>query len=234
MSIAQIHNVPAVTEFTEKQLVPHTPALQHAYDNTSKHGIPMIAVSPAQGKFISLLTRMSAAKNVLELGTLGGYSTIWFAQALQKGKCGGKVTSIEVDPKHRDVAYENLEKAGVMVPSEAEILLGPGLEVLPRLAQDIKEGKREPFDFIFIDADWEHQWNYFDWAVKVSSGSGSVVYVDNVVREMLESGIVGSEPRDPKAISLAEKVAEDERVDAVIMQTVGSKDYDGFLLAVVL
>jgi predicted O-methyltransferase YrrM len=233
MSVQQVRYATEVAEATEAALIPVTKALKHAYENTSKHGIPMIAVSPAQGKFLSLLTRISSAKNVLELGTLGGYSTIWFAEALKKGKRGGKVTSIEIDASRRDVALQNLEVAGISVPSQAEIVLGAGLDVLPKLAEEIAAGKREKFDFIFIDADWDNQWAYFDWAVKLSNGSGSVIYVDNVVRVLLEIGAVGPEKRDPSIANLVEKVGADDRVDAVVMQTVGSKDYDGFLLAVV-
>lgn len=233
MSIKAIPHVPAITTYTESLLVPANPALTHAYTNATAHGIPPIAVSPAQGKFLSLLTRMSSTKNIVELGTLGGYSGIWFAEALRKNGAGGKVTSIEIDPKRREVSIENLEFAGVKVPEEVEVLLGAGLEVLPKLGKEIEEGSRERFDFVFIDADWDNQWAYFDWGVKLSKGKGSVIYVDNVVRQLLESGAVGPEERDHTVENLVERVAEDGRVEAVVMQTVGAKDYDGFLMAVV-
>jgi len=119
------------------------------------------------------------------------------------------------------------------LPQEVEIILGTGLDVLPRIAKEIEEGKRERFDFVFIDADWDNQWNYFDWGVKLSNGKGSVLYVDNTVRELLENGSVGPNEKDPNIDSLVEKVGKDERVDATVIQTVGSKSYDGFLLAVV-
>ncbi|MCJ1475629.1 hypothetical protein MMC13_004292 [Lambiella insularis] len=232
MSVSNVKFAPEVDAHTEKHLVPPTAALTHAYDNSAAHGIPMIAVSPSQGKFLSLLTQMSGSRNVLELGTLGGYSSIWFAQAL-KANGGGKVTSIEIDSARRDVAIANLEHAGVKVPGEVEVVLGAGLDVLPRLRKEIEAGKREPFDFVFIDADWDNQWNYFDWGVKLCKGKGSVVYVDNVVRQLLESGIVGPEQRDEGVADLVEHVSKDGRVEAVVMQTVGAKDYDGFLMAVV-
>jgi predicted O-methyltransferase YrrM len=233
MSLSLLSHLPALTTYTESLLVPPTPALTHTYTNTTAHGIPPIAVSPAQGKFLSLLTQMSGAKNVLELGALGGYSGIWFAEALKKNGGEGKVTSIEIDPKRREVSIENLQFADVSVPAEVEILLGAGLDVLPTLAKEIEEGKRERFDFIFIDADWDNQWAYFDWGVKLSNRRGSVVYVDNVVRQLIEIGAVGVGERDEKVENLVERVAGDGRVEAVVMQTVGAKDYDGFLMAVV-
>ena len=186
---------------------------------------------------------MSGARNVLEIGTLGGYSSIWFTQAL-KGK--GKVTSIEIDPSRRAVAIQILEYAGIKVPKEVEVILGAALDVLPTLMEEIERGERERFDFVFVDADWERQWEYFDWGVRLSKGKGSVVYVDNVVREMIESGIVGGgilegerDGEDEKwrkkeeATDLCKKVGSDERVEGVVMQTVGAKDYDGFLMAIV-
>ena len=232
MSVSNVKHASDVDAHTEKHLIPPTAALTHAYDNSTANGIPMIAVSPSQGKFLCLLATMSGSRNVLELGTLGGYSSIWFAQAL-KGSGGGKVTSIEIDSARRDVSIANLEYAGVKVPEEVEVVLGAGLDVLPKLGKEIEAGKREPFDFVFIDADWENQWNYFDWGVKLCKGKGSVVYVDNVVRQLLESGIVGPEKRDEGVVDLVDNVGKDVRVEAVVMQTVGAKDYDGFLMAIV-
>ncbi|KPI35079.1 Caffeoyl-CoA O-methyltransferase [Cyphellophora attinorum] len=230
MSIENVKHAEAVDAYSQSNLISTTEgeALDHAYSNSSKNGIPEIALSPVQGKFLNVLATMSGAKNVLELGTLGGYSGIWLARAVSKH--GGKVTSIEIDPKRRDVATENLEYAGV--GDDVEILLGPGLEVLPRIAKEIEDGKRERFDFTFIDADWENQYTYLDWAVKLSK-KGSAIYVDNVVRQMLESGIVGDEKRDPEADDLVALTGKDDRVEATLIQTVGAKDYDGFLLAVV-
>lgn len=230
MSSKSTDQTKVVDAYIKKHLIGVDKGLEHAYTNSIENGLPMIAVSPAQGKFASLLTTIGSARNVLEIGTLGGYSSIWFAKAVQ-GR--GKVTSIEVSPHHRDVAIGNLRAAGVKVPEEVEVLLGAGLEVLPKLVAEIEKGVREPFDFVFIDADWPNQWNYFDFGVKVSKGQGAVIYIDNVVQNMLESGIVGENQRDGDAVDVVAKAGADVRVDAVVMQTVGSKTHDGFLLAVV-
>ena len=206
---------------------------------------------------------------MLEIGTLGGYSSICFARALKaaahnhnhdngtndqenehKNTNGrsprpkGKVTSIEIDPARRELSIQNLTHANVKVPEEAEVLLGAALDVLPRLGTEIEAGTRERFDFVFVDADWERQWEYFDWGVKLCKGRGSVVYVDNVVRALIEGGFVEGEGRGvgfredrekegERGEGLVEKVGRDGRVEAVVMQTVGAKDYDGFLMAVV-
>ncbi|MCJ1241385.1 hypothetical protein MMC14_009390 [Varicellaria rhodocarpa] len=206
MSTTTVEHAEAVNAHIEKHLLPPNPALTHAYENSTAHNIPIIAVSPSQGKFLSLLTTLSSSRNILELGTLGGYSSIWFASAIKGAHnssgssgvggsggaaSGGKVTSIEIDPMRREVAIANLEHAGVKVPEEAEVILGAGLDVLPQLGEEIAAGRREAFDFVFVDADWENQRKYFDWGVKLCKGKGSVIYVDNVVRQLLESGIVG-------------------------------------------
>jgi predicted O-methyltransferase YrrM len=174
---------------------------------------------------------MSGANHVLELGTLGGYSSICLAQAIKER--GGKLTSIDISSDRRQVAIQNLQFAGINIPDEADVLLGAALDILPSLANEIETGTRSAFDFVFIDADWDNQWEYFDFAVKISKGKGSVIYVDNVVRQILEAGIIGPEKKDEEVIPLVEKVGQDNRVDAVVMQTVGAKSYDGFLMAVV-
>lgn len=230
MSVDQVNQREAVDAYVKKHLLPADKGLENAYTNSTKKGLPMIAVSEVQGKFASMLTTIGSARNVLEIGTLGGYSSIWFAQAM-KGR--GKVTSIEVIPHHRDVAIENLRAAGVQVPEEVDVILGAALKVLPKLAAEIEKGEKEPFDFVFIDADWENQWNYFDFGVKLSKGKGAVIYIDNAVRNMLESGIIGNVEREKNAVDVVANVGADDRVDAVVMQTVGSKNYDGFLLAIV-
>lgn len=230
MSIDQVNHRQAVDLHIKHHLIGTDEGLENAYLNSTKQGLPMIAVSETQGKFASLLTTIGSARNVLEVGTLGGYSSIWFAKAM---KGHGKVTSIEVNQHHREVAIENLRAAGVEVPAEVDVLLGAGVEVLSNLAKEIEKGEREPFDFVFIDADWPNQWNYFDLGVKVSKGKGAVIYIDNAVQNMLSSGIVGDNERENEAIDVVAQVGADDRVDAVVMQTVGSKSYDGFLLAVV-
>lgn len=231
MSINNVIHSTAMESYIETHLAPESPSLVHARENSIKNGIPTIAVSPTQGKFLSLLTTMSSAQDVLELGTLGGYSSICLAQAIKER--GGKLTSIDISSDRRQVAIENLQFAGIKVPNEADVLLGAALDILPTLANEIKTGTRPAFDFVFIDADWDNQWEYFDFAVKISKGKGSVIYIDNVVRQVLESGIIGPEKKDEKVMPLVEKVGQDNRVDAVVMQTVGAKSYDGFLMAVV-
>lgn len=229
MSFENIQFKGDVEAHAESHLLHDQEDLIYALENTTRKGLPDIAVSPLQGKFTSILVNISRARNVLELGTLGGYSGIQFARGVKKH---GKVTSIELSSHHRDVAIENLQHAGVRVPEEVDVLLGEGLEVLPKLAAEIEAGKREKFDFIFIDADWPNQWNYFDWAVKLSNGPGSAIYIDNTVRNMFVEGIVGTKEKDG-GIDVVAKVGADERVDATLIQTVGAKSYDGVLLAVV-
>lgn len=224
----------AVDAYTTRHLLPASKqpndALQHALSNSTANGLPAISVSPAQGKFLSVLCQLQHAKNILEIGTLGGYSTIWFARAGPDVK----VTSIEISPKHRDVAIENIAYAGLS--GQVDVVLGAALDVLPQLAGEVEAGKRERFDFVFIDADWDEQWEYFDWGVKMM-GKGGCVYVDNVVRQLLELGVTdeGAEKSGPVRgmKELVENVGKDERVEAVVMGTAGAKSYDGFLMAVV-
>ena len=132
---------PAVDAHTEANLIPPTPGLVHASDNSMAHDMPMISVTPSGGKFLSLLTTLSSSRQVLEIGTLGGYSTIWFANALQRNG-GGKVTSIEIDPIRQQVATKALKFAGIKVPEEAEVVLGAALDVLPKLAKEIANGEK--------------------------------------------------------------------------------------------
>jgi predicted O-methyltransferase YrrM len=189
--------------------------LENALSNSSANGLPPITISPLQGQFLSVQCQLINAKSVLEVGTLGGYSTIWFA------KTGAKVTSIEINPRHRNVALENTEGLDV------DIILGAALDVLPKLAA---EGKK--FDFVFLDASWDEQWEYFEWAVKLTRPNGCI-YVDNVVRELLEHENVG------EGETLLTKVGRDERVNATLVPTLSSHKartddmFDGFLLAVV-
>ena len=190
--------------------------LDNALTNSAANGLPAITISPLQGQYLAIQCQLIGAKSVLEIGTLGGYSTIWFAET------GAKVTSIQIDPKHRDVALENTKGLDV------EIILGAALDVLPKLE---KEGRK--FDFVFIDAAWEEQFEYFEWAAKLVRGNGCI-YVDNVVREVLEEI---EEGRDME--NLVTKVGKVEGVQATLVSTVSSHKekaeemFDGFLLAVV-
>ncbi|RKK75258.1 hypothetical protein BFJ69_g7848 [Fusarium oxysporum] len=219
----------AVDSYLESHLMPKSEGLGHAFQNSIDKGLPMIAVSPIQGKFSSLLVTLSSAKHVLEIGTLGAYSSIWLASAV-KGR--GTITSIEIDPHRRDVAIENLQFAGINVPDEVDVQLGAALDILPRLKSEIVSGQRPSFDFVFIDADWGNQGRYFDYAVELT-GKGGVIYVDNAVRNLVENGMPRDDQSEEEVDNLVKQVGLNDRVDAVVMQTVGAKEYDGFLLAIV-
>lgn len=201
----------------QNDLVQSTQQLENAVSNSKANGLPPIAIGPGQGAYLSILCQLMKAKSVLEIGTLGGYSTIWFANSVP----GIKVTSIEFNPKHRDVAVENTKGL-----SNVEIILGAALDILPKLAA---EGK--VFDFIFIDADWDEQQQYFDWSVKLSR-HGSCIFVDNAVRQLTESeGDGGRE--------LIEYVRGDNRVQATLIPMLNtykatmSELADGFVMAIV-
>ncbi|KAF2159049.1 hypothetical protein M409DRAFT_61125 [Zasmidium cellare ATCC 36951] len=204
----------------QNDLIKSTPQLDFAISNSKAHGLPSIAIAPAQGVSLSILCQLVQAKNVLEIGTLGGYSTLFFANSVP----GVKVTSIEYNPKHHQVASENTKDA-----KNVEIILGAALDVLPKLAA---EGRK--FDFVFIDADWDEQREYFDWAVKLTN-KGKAIYVDNVVRQLTEAEADGSD----KGRALIDHVRQDDRVEATLIPTLSthkvktSELVDGYLLAVV-
>lgn len=182
-------------------------------------GLPDIDVSPPQGKLLHLLALIRGARHVLEVGTLGGYSTIWLARAVGEG---GRVVSLEIDPHHAEVARGNLAAAGV--GDRVEVVTGPALDTLARL-----EG---PFDLVFIDADKENNVAYVREAIRLSC-PGTVIVVDNVIRE---GGVIDAASADPRIIgtrALFDHVAAEPRLSATAIQTVGGKKWDGFLLAVV-
>ena len=187
-------------------------------------GLPDIAVTAPQGRFLQILARMLGARSILEIGTLGGYSTIWLGRALGPG---GRLVSIEIDPAHAAVARANLARAGL--DACCEVRVGPAIEQLPLLAFR----PYAPFDFVFIDADKPAIPDYFEWALRLSR-RGSVIVVDNVIRK----GAVG----DPATADLAvlgvrrlnELMAADPRVSATVIQTVGLKGYDGLAVALVV
>lgn len=204
---------------------PPTSALDQALQTQEAEGLPDIAVSPSQGKYLQLTARLARAKNILEVGTLGGYSTIWLANSGPEVK----VVSVEVDEHHAKVARKNIDNAGV--GERVDIRLGPGIEVLPKLVEEVKAGKREKFQFVFIDADKENNWNYVDIALGICE-PGAVVIVDNVVRKG-QLAHASSDPRVAGARRVVENIGKDDRLDGIVVQTVGEKNYDGFLLAVV-
>ncbi len=186
-------------------------------------GLPQIQVSPLQGKMLNLLARMSGAGRILEIGTLAGYSTIWLARALPPG---GRLVSLEVTPAHASVAMANLRRAGL--ESVAEVRVGLALDSLTQL-----EGEGgEPFDFVFIDADKDHNEEYVAAALRLSH-PGTVIVVDNVVRG---GGIVDKDAEDAAVAGtrrMFDSLASEKRLDATAIQTVGMKGYDGFALMLV-
>jgi predicted O-methyltransferase YrrM len=214
----------AVDEYIDSQLVPPDAALDFARQTSEAAGLPQIAVTPSQGKLLHLLARSVGAVNVLEIGTLGAYSTIWLARSLGEG---GRLVTLEADAKHAEVARGNI--ANAELSDRVELREGAALDTLPELAA---EGLA-PFDFIFIDADKENNANYFAWALKLAR-PGSMIFIDNVIRE----GEVADEASDDPTVlgvrRLNEALAKEPRVVATTIQTVGAKGYDGFTLALVL
>jgi predicted O-methyltransferase YrrM len=198
-------------------------ALDSALEASAKAGLPPIEVSPNQGKLLMLLARMAGAERVLEIGTLGGYSTIWLARALP---AGGRLISLEASAKHAEVARRNVAAAGF--GDAVDIRVGKALDTLPKLE---KEGAG-PFDFIFIDADKGNNSAYFEWALKLSRG-GSVIFADNVIRGGAVVRDVSEDASVRGARAFLELMAKDQRVSATAIQAVGVKGYDGFALAVV-
>ncbi len=213
----------AVDDYVTDLIVRPDAALDAAVAATAEAGMPPIAVSAPQGKLLALLARIAEATRILELGTLGGYSTIWLARALP---AGGRLISLEVNPRHAEVARANLAAAGV--DAVAEVRVGAALDTLPKL---VDEGAG-PFDLIFIDADKPNIPEYLTWSLKLSR-PGTVLVVDNVVRD---GGLIDASGTRPEVVGvrrLHELLASDDRVTATTIQTVGSKGYDGFTLGVV-
>jgi predicted O-methyltransferase YrrM len=213
----------AVDRYIADKLLAPDAALAAALESSEAAGLPAINVSPPQGKMLMMLAGLHGARSILEIGTLGGYSTIWLARALPPG---GRVVTLEVDPKHAKVAVANVARAGLA--PVVDVRVGAALDTLPRLEA---EG-RGPFDFFFIDADKPNNPNYFAWALKLSR-KGSVIVVDNVVREGAVADSKNSDPRVQGTRRLFDMLAAEPRVSATAIQTVGSKGYDGFALAIV-
>jgi len=213
----------AVDRYITDLLVAPDTALEGALAASTAAGLPAINVSPAQGKLLHLLARAIGARNILEIGTLGGYSTIWLARALPEG---GRVISLEADRGHAEVARANFARAGL--DDVVEVRVGMALDSLPGLAS---EG-REPFDFVFIDADKPNNAAYFDWALRLSR-PGSIIVVDNVIRD---GDVVDAESDSPTVQGVRRfmaRLAAEPRVSATAIQTVGNKGYDGFAIALV-
>lgn len=214
----------AVDKYFEDRLNPPDPILYAAVARSEAAGLPSIQVAPNQGKLLCLLARSMSAAAVLEIGTLGGYSTIWLARAVAPS---GRVVSLELSEAHARVARINLAEAGL--GNVAEVRVGPALDSLAALA-----GKGEgPFDFVFIDADKANIPGYFEWSMKLTRAGGLIV-IDNVVRDG-EVADAASADSSVRAIrQLNDRLKTDARVSATTIQTVGVKGYDGFTLILVL
>ena len=213
----------AVDRYISDLFVPSDPALDATLEASAKAGLPAIQVAPNQGKLLMILAKMQGARRILEIGTLGGYSTIWLARALPDG---GRLVTLEADPRHADVARANIARAGVA--DKVEVRLGKALDALPRIEAE----QIGPFDFTFIDADKESYPQYLTWAMKLSR-PGSVIVADNIVRE---GQVVDAGSRDTNVQGVRRfnaKLAAETRVVATAFQVVGSKGYDGFAIAVV-
>jgi predicted O-methyltransferase YrrM len=213
----------AVDRYITDLLVPPDPALDAALQASVAAGLPPIAVSPNQGKLLYLLARVQGARKILEIGTLGGYSTIWLARALP---AGGRLITLEFNPKYAEVARENIARAGLA--DVVELRLGRALDTLPQLAA---EGCG-PFDLIFIDADKQTYPDYFAWSLKLSR-RGTLIIADNIVRNGAVVDASNTDPNIQGVRRFNELLAVERRVSATAIQTVGSKGYDGFAFAVV-
>lgn len=213
----------AVDDYIARLLLPPDPLLEAVLLANAAAGLPAHDVSPAQGRFLQLLVRIRGAARILEIGTLGAYSTIWMARALPPG---GRLITLEADPKHAEVALRNIAAAGLA--DQVELRCAPALESLAQLEAE----QAAPFDLVFIDADKPNNPAYLEWALKFSA-PGTVIIGDNVVRE---GAILDAESTDERIRGVRrfyELLAAEPRFDATALQTVGSKGYDGFALAVV-
>lgn len=209
----------AVDDYIAAKLLGDDAALAAALANNAAQGLPPIDVSAVQGKMLFLLAQIARARRILEVGTLGGYSTIWLARALPEG---GKLVTLELDPHHAAVARENLERAGVS--ASVDIRVGAATDSLAAMTADA------PFDFVFIDADKESNAHYVGEAIRLGR-SGTMIIVDNVVREGGVLDAASDDSRIQGTRALFDMLSADARLDATAIQTVGAKKWDGFVLA---
>ncbi len=219
----------AVDDYINGLIVPEDDALRAALRASEEAGLPPIAVTPNQGKLLALLARVQRARTLLELGTLGGYSTIWLARALP---ADGRLITLEANPDYAEVARANIARAGVA--DRVELRVGPGLQTLPQLAAE----DAGPFDMIFIDADKKNNPGYFEWSLKLSR-PGTLIVVDNVVRDarIVDPHEYDPHSGDPDILGVRrffQMLSAEPRVDATAIQTVGAKGHDGFALAIVV
>lgn len=213
----------AVDQYIVASLVREEPVLATVRSSAQAQGLPPHDVSPPQGKFLHLLAQIIGARNILEIGTLAGYSTIWLGRALQEG---GRLITLEFDPKHAKVARQNIERANLS--KSIEVRVGAAIDSLQMLHQ---EGAG-PFDLIFIDADKPNNPAYLSWALRLSR-PGTVIIADNVVRDGAVVNAANDDPRVQGVRALFDMIAAEDKLEATALQTVGSKGWDGFAIAVV-
>ncbi|HXY37269.1 MAG TPA: O-methyltransferase [Planctomycetaceae bacterium] len=213
----------AVDQYLTDVLIEPDAALDAALEASNAAGLPAINVTPNQGKMLFILARMLGAKNILELGTLGGYSTIWMARALLPG---GRLITLEADPKHAEVARANIARAGLS--NVVDLRVGLALDLLPGVAADM----RAPFDLVFIDADKPNNPEYFARSLELTR-VGSLIIVDNVIRNGAVTDEHNTDPSVQGVRRMNEMLRSEPRVTATALQTVGSKGYDGFAMALV-
>jgi predicted O-methyltransferase YrrM len=212
-----------VDRYFSERLLPSDPILESALETSVAAGLPAISVSPNQGKLLQMLAQITGAHRILEIGTLGGYSTIWLARGL---RAGGHLVTLEVNPDHASVAQVNISRAGLQ--DVVEVRIGSALETLPQVAAE-RDG---PFDLIFIDADKQNIPAYFEWALKLSR-PGTLIIVDNVVRD---GAVIDADSSDPSVQGVRrfiELLRAEPNASGTAIQTVGLKGYDGFAIVLV-
>ena len=214
----------AVDDYITGLLAPSDDALDAALAASAAAGLPAINVAPNQGKLLQILAQAHGARAILEIGTLGGYSTIWLARALPGD---GRLITLEFNPVHAEVARSNVARAGLS--DRVEVRVGAALETLPRIAAE----DAGPFDLIFIDADKPSNPDYFAWALKLSR-PGSLIIVDNVVRAGAVADAASQDANVLGVRRMNDMIAAEPRVSATAIQTVGSKGHDGLMIALVL
>ena len=213
-----------VDDYLTALLAPPDDALSAALRDSDAAGLPHINVAPTHGKLLHLLAVIQGARRILEIGTLGGYSTIWLGRALP---ADGRLISLEYDSKHAEVARRNLARAGL--DKITEVRVGPALDSLPKLADEQAENPA-PFDLVFIDADKVNNPHYVEWAVRLTR-PGSLIVLDNVVRGGAVTDATSDDPSIRGTRGALELFASHPKLDATAIQTVGVKGYDGFALA---
>ena len=221
MAVMATEQWAAVDQYFNGLMLGDDPVLAEAERSAEAAGLPAIAVSAAQGKFLHLLARAIGARRILEIGTLGGYSAIWLARALP---ADGRLTTLEYEPRHAEVARANLAAAGLA--DRVDVRVGPALGTLPSLVGEA------PYDLVFVDADKEHNADYFEWALRLGR-PGAVVITDNVVRGGAVLDAEHADPRVQGSRRFAERAGSEAGASSTTLQTVGTKGWDGFTLTLV-